>query len=217
MVCWCVFVPCYKDLKAVMAARTLWCSSSNVLACCSEIFNSFIKLRENIKSDRNTLVVKVVDILNKTTISPENRRINHFYEHNNVIYIGTNYGISVYNLQALEFGDTFYIGTNGSQVQVKQTVVFNNDLYAATNAGLKTADLNNPNLIDFQFWGTLATGNFTAINSIENNLYAVKSDNNLYKIMGSNLELSLNFSEIVVDLKSNDDFLLVVTNDNVYR
>ena len=162
-------------------------------------------------------VVKVVDILNKTTISPENRRINHFYEHNNVIYIGTNYGISVYNLQALEFGDTFYIGTNGSQVQVKQTVVFNNNLYAATNAGLKTADLNNPNLIDFQFWGTLATGNFTAINSVENNLYAVKSDNNLYKIMGSNLELSLNFSEIVVDLKSNDDFLLVVTNDNVYR
>ena len=69
----------------------------------------------------NKSVLKVVDILNKTTISPENRQINHFYEHNNLVYIATNYGISVYDLEALEFGDTYYIGTNGSQVQVKQT------------------------------------------------------------------------------------------------
>ena len=162
-------------------------------------------------------VLKVVDILNKTTISPENRRINHFYEHNNVVYIATNYGISVYDLEALEFGDTYYIGTNGSQVQVKQTVVFNNNLYAPTNAGLKKADLNNPNLIDFQFWDTLFLGNFSLINFVGNNLYTIKSDNNLYKIMGSNLVPSLNFSETVVDLKSNDDFILVVTKDNVYR
>lgn len=162
-------------------------------------------------------VLKVVDILNKTTISPENRRINHFYEHNNVVYIATNYGISVYDLEALEFGDTYYIGTNGSQVQVKQTVVFNNNLYAPTNAGLKKADLNNPNLIDFQFWDTLFLGNFSLLNFVGNNLYTIKSDNKLYKVVGSNLVPSLNFSETVVDLKSNDDYLLVVTNDNVYR
>ena len=35
--------------------------------------------------------------------------------------------------------------------------------------------------------------------------------------MGANLVPSLNFSQTVVDLKSNDDFLIVVTNDNVYR
>ena len=162
-------------------------------------------------------VLKVVDILNKTTISPENRRINHFYEHNNLVYISTNYGISVYNLEALEFGDTYYIGTNGTQVQVQQTVVFNNELYAATNAGLKKADLDNPNLIDFQFWDTHSLGNFLLINFVENNLYTIKSDNKLYEVVGSNLVPSLNFSESVVDLKSNDDHLIVATKDNVYR
>ena len=162
-------------------------------------------------------VLKVVDILNKTTISPENRRINHFYEHNNVVYISTNYGISVYDLEALEFRDTYYIGTNGSQVQVKQTVVFNNNLYAPTNEGLKKADLNNPNLIDFQFWDTLFLGNFSLINFVGNNLYTIKSDNNVYKVMGANLVPSLNFSATVVDLKSKENYLLVVTKDNVSR
>ena len=53
----------------------------------------------------------------------QNKQINHFFEYNNSIYISTNYGVSVYDLQALEFGDTYYIGQNGAQVQVNQTYI----------------------------------------------------------------------------------------------
>ena len=67
-----------------------------------------------------------------------------------LIYISTNYGISVYDLEALEFGDTYYIGANGSQIQINQTFINGNLIYAATNTGLKTADINSLNLIDFQ-------------------------------------------------------------------
>jgi len=161
--------------------------------------------------------LKVVDILNKTSIPPENRQINNFYEKDNVIYIATNYGISIYDLEALEFGDTYYIGSNGAQCQVRETVVYNNDLFAATSVGLKKANLSNPNLIDFQFWNTVSTGDFLALSTIDNKLYTVKSNNILYELQNSSLVQSLNFSEEVVDLKSNDDYLLVITKDNVYR
>ena len=48
-------------------------------------------------------VLSVVDIINKTTIPPENKQINHFNEYQDVLYIATNYGISVYKLDNLEF------------------------------------------------------------------------------------------------------------------
>ena len=102
--------------------------------------------------DLNTnTVLKVVDILNQITISPNNRRINDFYEFDNLVYISTNYGISIYDMQSLEFGDTYYIGFNGTQTRVHQITLNNNEIYAATSDGLKKANLNNPNLIDFQF------------------------------------------------------------------
>ena len=69
-------------------------------------------------------LLKVVDIINKTTIPSSQKKINHFNEIDEVVFIATDYGISVYNLDDLEFGDTYYIGANGSQVKVNQTTDF---------------------------------------------------------------------------------------------
>ena len=156
-------------------------------------------------------VLKVVDILNKVTIPPENRRINDFYQNENLVYIATNYGISIYDLETLEFGDTYYIGSNGAQLQVRQIAVSNNDIYAATNFGLKRASLDNENLIDFQFWTTEFSGDFTALSVIQETLYAVKTDNRLYQLNGSVLDPVLSFSETILDLKPNASNFLIVT------
>ena len=164
-----------------------------------------------------TTVLKVVDILNKTSVPPENKQINHFFEYNNSIYISTNYGVSVYDLQALEFGDTYYIGQNGAQVQVNQTYVNDNLIYAATNTGLKRANTNSTNLIDFQMWSTLSTGNFLAVNTIQGVIYTVKTDNKLYQINGTNLILRLNFSNDVLELNNNTGNLLIVTTADIQR
>ena len=156
-------------------------------------------------------VLKVVDILNKVTIPPENRRINDFYQSENLIYISTNYGISIYDLEALEFGDTYYIGPNGNQLQVRQIALSNNNIYAATNFGLKSASLDNQNLIDSQFWSTEFSGNFTALSVIQGTLYSVKTDNRLYQLNGSVLNPVLNFSETILGLKSNASNFLIIT------
>lgn len=162
-------------------------------------------------------VLKVVDILNKTSIPPENKQINHFFEDETSVYISTNYGISVYDLEALEFGDTYYIGANGSQIQINQTFINGNLIYAATNTGLKAADINSSNLIDFQTWNTLFPGNFVALNRVQGVIYTLKSDNTLHQIIGTTLTLVLNFSNDVLELKNNAENLLVVTTVDVQR
>ena len=121
----------------------------------------------------------------------------------------------VYDLEALEFGDTYYIGANGSQVQINQTFINGNLIYAATNTGLKTADINSTNLIDFQTWNMLFTGNFNAVNTVQGVIYTVKSDNKLYQVNGTTLTLALNFSNDVLELKNNAENLLVVTSADI--
>ena len=164
-------------------------------------------------------LLKVIDIINKTTIPSSQKKINHFNEVDEVVYIATDYGISVYNLGELEFGDTYYIGANGSQVKVNQTAIFNNDIYAvcSSNVGIKKASLSNPNLIDFQFWTTHTNGNFKNIVAFGTQLYTVNTSNRISEIVGANLNPLFVYPQAVVDLKVSDNSLLVTTPSKVYQ
>jgi len=169
------------------------------------------------ESDQELL--KVIDIINKTTIPPSQKKINHFNEIDEVVYIATDYGISVYNLADLEFGDTYYIGTNGSQVKVNQTTIFNNEIYAAcsSNMGIKKASLSNQNLIDFQFWTTLTSGNFTNVAAFGSQLYTVNSSNRIFEIVGTSLNPLFVYPQAVADLKVSENSMLVTTLSKVYQ
>ncbi len=140
-------------------------------------------------SETDNSVLSVVDILEKQNITPDNKSINHFYEHEGLVYISTDYGVSVYDLERLEFGDTFFLGNGGSQIIVNQVTVLNNEIFAAcsSNNGLKKADLNNPNLIDFSQWQTVSGGNFTNINTVGNLAYAVRLDRTFFEVTNTGL------------------------------
>ena len=167
--------------------------------------------------DLNTnTVLKVVDILNQITIPPNNRRINDFYEFDNLVYISTNYGISIYDMQSLEFGDTYYIGFNGTQTRVHQITINNNEIYAATSDGLKKANLNNPNLIDFQFWQTPFLGDFLSVISIADQVFTIKSDNILYAVNDNSLSPVLSFTEPILRLEPNENNFSIITANKVY-
>ena len=147
----------------------------------------------------NQELLKVIDIVAKTTIPSSQKQINHFNENGEDVYIATDYGISVYNLNNLEFGDTYYIGTNGSQIKINQTAIFNNEIYAAcgSNEGIKKASLSNPSLINFQFWTTLITGNFTNIAAINTQLYTVNSNSRIFEISGTNFNPLFVYPQVV--------------------
>jgi len=188
----------------------------------SETYESLLIGYENglieIISGSDNEVLRVVDIRDKETISPVFKRINHFNEHNGFVYISTDYGISVYDLDRLEFGDSYFIGAGGSQIVVKQTTIFNNSIYAAcgSNNAVKKALLSNPNLIDYQQWQTLNNGNFLAIQSVEDNLYAVKSDNGIYQIINDTFIGLFTYPNQPLDVKEANGSLIITTQSSVF-
>ena len=164
-------------------------------------------------------VFSVVDIVNKTTIPAENKQINHFNEHENNLYIATNYGISVYDLEALEFGDTFYIGSVGNQISVKQTAIQNQMIYAncGNNEGIKYAALNNPNLIDYQQWMSAVTGIFDFLASNDSYLIVTSNTGVTSKVNSDNsLTQLVAYSFPLVDVYFSDQYFVATLGNSVH-
>lgn len=169
-------------------------------------------------SDTDNSVLTVVDILEKQNITPNNKRINHFYEDNGFIYVSTDYGISVYDIDRLEFGDTYFLGNGGTQIVVKQTTVLNNEIYAAclSNNGIKKASLDNTNLIDFQQWQTVIGGNYYTMSSVNNKVYAVRSNKVVYEIDGANINTLFALNVLPLDAEATETSLVFSTTHAVY-
>jgi hypothetical protein len=161
-------------------------------------------------------ILNVVDIINKAI--PQNvKRVNHFMEHNGVIYVSCDFGIVQYNLSTLQFGDTFFIGSNGSQIAIAQTAVFNGFIYAASkSSGILAANIASPFLNDFNQWNTIAGFGWSGVEKIGNNLVATTSNGSLQKLDGSTFVPVVQLPELINDLRSNASYLLVTTKNHVY-
>ncbi len=168
--------------------------------------------------DNDPEVLTVVDIINRPTIPATIKKINHINAFENNIYIATDYGISVYNLERLEFDDTYFIGNGGSQIPITQTTIFNGFIYASSlnGNGVKKANITNPNLIDFSNWQTITTGNFIGIETIENKLYAVTTNRIMYNIVNDVLNQVFQYIDVPLEIKSVNNNLLVTTANNVF-
>jgi ligand-binding sensor domain-containing protein len=138
------------------------------------------------------------------------KRINHISELNNKLYISTPFAIVVYDIDKLEFGDTYFIGANSTSVNINQTLITNNQIYAATENGIYVANLSNPNLIDFNNWELLFTGNYTNIVRFNALIYA-STGNDLVQINGSNSTVVKTFQNTIKRLQSSGQNLIVTS------
>jgi hypothetical protein len=162
-------------------------------------------------------ILSVVDILEKESISPVLKKINHFNESEGLLYISTDYGISVYDLGQLQFGDTYFVGDGGSQILISQTAVFNGFIYVATSSnGLRKADLTNPNLIDFQQWTTIVSGSFMAIQKVGSKLYTVAQNKVLSEVVNDNLSALFTYATLPEDVRSINSNLVVTLKEDVF-
>ena len=168
--------------------------------------------------ESNSEILSVVDILEKESISPGSKGINHFNEHEGLVYVSTDYGISVYDLDRLEFGDTYFIGNGGTQITVNQTTVFNNEIYAAcaSSSGMRKASLSNPNLIDYQQWQNISFGNFIAVESVNDKLYAVRPNRRFYEIINDNLNQLFVYTDLPIDTREVNNNLIITTENDVF-
>lgn len=161
-------------------------------------------------------IINVVDIINKAI--PQNvKRVNHFMEVDGVVYVSCDFGIVQYNLASLQFGDTYFIGQNGSQISVVQTALYEGKIFAASKTnGVFSALLLNPNLNDYNQWTTVAGFGWTGVEKIGNNLVATTDNGSLQKFNGLTFLPTVTLPEPVNDLRSSGANLLVTTKNHVY-
>lgn len=188
----------------------------------SENFDLLIIGYENglieIKLDDDEEILSVVDILEKQTIPPNKKRINHFYEYNGQLYISSQFGISVYDLGGLEFGDTYFIGDFGAQINITQTTVVEDLIYASTSEnGVRSAFVNNDNLIDFEQWTTIVGGGFKGIQNLNLEIFLARNDNKVLRyIPGSGFEQVESYNTPIVDFNITSNILTVTTENTIH-
>ena len=165
-------------------------------------------------------LLEVVDTDGTITISSDivsfnqsgRKSINHIKEFNNKLYLSTPFGIVVYDIEKLEFGDTYFIGNNSSSLEVYQTEIMDGFIYAATNDGVFKADITSNLLIDFNNWEQYFSGrNFLQITLFNNELYIVEGKA-IYKMNGSDLIEEVKFSQNITAIKSSNTYLSVAFN-----
>ena len=167
--------------------------------------------------DNNDDILTIVDIIDKPTIPARNKRINHINGLDDMIYISTNYGISVFDLKRLEFGDTYFIGNSGSQIQVNQTTIYGDYIYAALAGGftgIKKADIRSTNLIDYKNWEPVRRGKFLAVESVGDKLY-VGSSRRVYQVENDRLT-KFEDAATLLEIKSVNNHLVVTTKNDVF-
>jgi len=165
-------------------------------------------------------LLEVVDNDGTITISSDivsfnqsgRKSINHIKEFNNKLYLSTPFGIVVYDIEKLEFGDTYFIGNNSSSLEVYQTEIMDGFIYAATNDGVFKADLTSNLLIDFNNWEQqFFSRNISKITMFNEQLYVVEGKA-IYKMNGSDLIEEINFTQNITAIKSSNTYLSVAFN-----
>ncbi|MEE1899061.1 T9SS type A sorting domain-containing protein [Flavobacterium rakeshii] len=190
--------------------------TENITAIChSSVYGKTLVGNENglllVVNDDNS-ILNVIDIVEETTVAQNKKKINHIYEYEGKAYISCDFGIAVFNLQTLEFGDTYYLGPNGAEIAVKQSAVYNGYIYAATaENGMRRAVYTNPNLNDFSQWNEFASGQYTGVVSFAGNLFATDSMGTVYRLLNDTFSFFTAMPEAVVDFRSAGGYLIITT------
>ena len=118
-------------------------------------------------------VVLDSSIQRNLSIDPKDKTINSFLVDDQTLYLSAGYGISVYDLSTNLFIDSYFFGVNNSAIQVNQTALVGEFLYAATEEGLYKATANDPNLILESAWNKIADGQWKSIALVNNVILGV--------------------------------------------
>ncbi len=166
-------------------------------------------------NEKDGSILKVVDIINKQL--PANlKKINHFMEHNGLVYVSCDFGIVQFNLTTSQFGDTYFIGDNGAEISVKQTTYFNGFIFAATSSGIRKANSTNANLIDFNQWLLVNSGDWSSVETLDAELVAINSAGYIHRY---NSNTFIGFSQLPqpsADMRAVNHQLFITTPNTVF-
>ncbi len=156
------------------------------------------------------------DIYNKSSLTTGEKVINAIFIHAGYAYLATGYGITAVRLQDNHFGDSYYIGNEGNNENVKEVVVAGQYLYAnIVNVGIKRALLNT-NLIDYTNWEMFSFENWLSIAAFNDQLIGVKDDLSLNRFDGADAVVVDTLNQEFIHFTIFGDRLTVVTYGAAY-
>jgi ligand-binding sensor domain-containing protein len=116
-------------------------------------------------------IFSIPDIFRKTI--PGKKAINHICFSDDYAYISCSFGIVVYDIEKEEIKESYTdIGSQGTQLEVYQTSIYQDTLFAATDEGVLAAALSSPNLLDNKYWSFINPISCSKLMNYNNHLYA---------------------------------------------
>lgn len=165
-------------------------------------------------------LIEVIDEDDSVTISSDiinfnqtgEKSINHISEFGNTLYLSTPFAIVEYDIEKLEFGDTFFIGNSSTSLLINKTIISDGKIYAATEDGIFIATVSSNLLIDFKNWEQQFNGrNFSNISVFNTKIY-VTEGSRLFWLNNGVLTQVRDFSETIIGLKSSSTNLTIALN-----
>lgn len=185
----------------------------------SEAFKKTIVGYENglmiVINETDGSMLKKVDIINKQ-LAANLKKINHFMEHNGLVYVSCDFGIVQFNLTTLQFGDTYFIGDNGAEISVKQTAFFNGFIYAATSSGIRRANSTSTNLNDFSQWSVVNSGEWSSVEALDTELIAINAVGYVHRFNSATFVGFLQLPQPSVDMRTKNHNLFITIPNAVY-
>ena len=115
-------------------------------------------------------IFSIPDILRKSI--PGKKAINSIYFYGNYAYFSCSFGIVVYDIEKEEVKESYTeIDPNGT-IEILETAIFNDSIFAATENGIIAASLNSLNLLDNKYWNYINVQSCKKIIPFNNMLYA---------------------------------------------
>lgn len=149
-------------------------------------------------------IINLPDLYNKPMSI--NKLVNHVLFTPERAYLSTNFGVLVLNTKKNEVADTYFIGPNGSEINILGTVIFNSRIYAITANSILSANVNERNLVNFEFWNSLqslpGTGAIAKIGLFRNRITLLRNKV-LYSLTEQNaweqLPLGFEVNDVIFD------------------
>lgn len=120
----------------------------------NEDYNTLLVAYENTNIDlvKGNVIINMRDIINSDAITPEEKVINNVMFIDEFAYLSCGFGIVVLDIDKEEIADTYYIGPDGSHINVLDLTINDTSFFAATETGIFSANRSNPNLSYFNSW-----------------------------------------------------------------
>ena len=182
--------------------------NNNIVIGYSSGFLQIIDLNSN-------SIINIYDILNKPTIPSNKKTINDFFQSGDQLLISTGYGVSIYNLNGYEFGDTYYIGDFATQINVTSTIIHENFIYASSpDLGILRANINS-NLIDFNNWQTIYFGDIQELFYDGENIFFY-TNYSIMRINDDEITSILTFENQIININSSDSKFIIITDEKCF-